>query len=164
MQRLNHTRSSGFTLIEILIVLVVIGITVALVSVNFARDNKAELNETAKRLALLLQAANNEAIVSGKSLAFIGNRSGYEFYHRDKERKWNEQLNEEPFTGNQLPSSTSIADLTIDTAKVPITTPLIFSSSGFNPPFNIVLANTDIRIAVVGDAGGNIYVQDFVSR
>ncbi len=164
MQNIGRRNSPGFTLIEILIVLVVVGITAALISVNFARDSKADLNESAKRLSLILQAANNEAIVSGKSLAFIGNPSGYGFYHRDKERKWIEPLSDAPFASDQLPSSTSITDLKIDETRVPIATPLIFSSSGFNPPFNIVLASSDIRISVIGDTGGNIYVQDSVPQ
>jgi general secretion pathway protein H len=154
---------SGFTLIEILIVLVIIGITIALISVNFARDERAELNETAKRLALILQAANNEAIASGKSLAFIGNTSAYAFYNRNSERQWSKPITETPFAENRLPSSTSIVDLQIDETRVPIATPLIFSSSGFNPSFRIELASSDIRLAVVGESSGNIYVRDNVA-
>ena len=159
-QRINKGKATGFTLIEILIVLVVIGITIGLIAVNFGRDEKAELKETAKRLALILEAANNEAIASGKSIAFIANTSGYSFYHRDSERQWSKQINDAPFSENQLPISTSIVDLQIDETRVPIATPLVFSTSGFNPTFAMVLTNSNIRMVVVGDSGGNIYVQD----
>lgn len=153
-------KSSGFTLIEILIVLVIIGITIGLVAVNFGRDEKAELKETANRLSLILQAANNEAIASGKSLAFISNTSSYGFYHRNAERQWSKQINDAPFNDNQLPASTSIVDLQIDETRVPIAAPLVFSSSGFNPAFSIVLASSDIRIVVIGESSGDIYVKD----
>ncbi|MDP2785168.1 MAG: prepilin-type N-terminal cleavage/methylation domain-containing protein, partial [Sulfurimicrobium sp.] len=62
--------NSGFTLIEMLVVLVVIGIIVAMIGVNLAPDPRQSLDTEARRLALLLEQARDEAMSSGSSIAF----------------------------------------------------------------------------------------------
>jgi general secretion pathway protein H len=159
-----HPLSRGFTLVEILIVLVVIGITIALVSVNFRRDAKTELRDVTQHLALLLQAARTEAISTGKSLAWIAGPATYGFYTRDKERHWTVAFNDPPLVEGALPSQISLVDVQISGAKVPIETPVVFSSSGFNAPFQLELGTGDERMLVIGDAGGNIRPSEIANR
>lgn len=147
---------AGFTLVEILIVLVIIGITIALVSVNFRRDAKGELRDEALRLSLLLEAARTEAITTGKSLAWIATPPSYGFYKRDEERRWTVPLNDPPLSQGTLPAQIALADVRINRAQVPVDTPLVFSASGFNPSFRLELAAGRERMLVYGDAGGNI--------
>ncbi len=150
-------KNTGFTLIEILIVLVIIGIGIALVSVNFRVDPKAQLRDETQRLALLLQATRTEAISTGKSLAWIAAPTKFGFYTRDEERRWTVAFNDPPLAESNLPSQLTIVDVQINGAKVPIATPLVFSSSGLNTPFQLELRTEHgEQMWVIGDPGGNI--------
>jgi general secretion pathway protein H len=154
----------GFTLIEILIVLVVIGITIALVGVNLQRDPKNALREEAQRLALLLTAARSEAIATGKSLAWIADPPTYGFYRRGEDRKWTDPMSEAPLSQGTLPEPIRIALVQINKANVPVNSPLVFSASGLNPPFRVVLESSNIQMLVVGDAGGAIRAADVTDQ
>ena len=157
---LHPSGAPGFTLIEILVVLVVIGISVALVGVNLQRDPKSELREQSQRLALLLQAARSEAITSGKSLAWIAQPPNYGFYTRGEDRKWTVAMTDAPFSQGTLPGQISLADVEVNRARVPIDTPLVFSASGLNPSFRLALDYGSARMLVIGDAGGSIRASD----
>ena len=61
---------AGFTLLELLVVLVIVGITVGLVSFNMVPNERQVLQSEAQRIALLLQLARDEAIVRNRLIAF----------------------------------------------------------------------------------------------
>ena len=68
----------GFTLIEIMVVMVILGITLALVSVNFSQDDGKVLSEEANRLAALLEHAQNEAMITGNAIAWSAQEGKYQ--------------------------------------------------------------------------------------
>ena len=150
---------SGFTLVEILVVLVIIGITLALVSVKFAKDDRAELRDEARRLGLLYQAARDEAISTGKPIAWVASGPQYGFFHHDEENKWVAPIDEGPLTVQTFASRITLVDLQVNGTKVPLDTPVVFSSSGMNAPFQATLDIAGERLAITGDAGGQIQVQ-----
>jgi general secretion pathway protein H len=152
-------RYGGFTLVEILVVLVIIGITLALVSVNFAKDDRAELRDEAQRLALLYQAARDEAISTGKAVAWVANGPQYGFFHHDADNKWGDAIAEAPFTGQSFAPRITLIDLQVNGAKVPLDTPVVFSSSGMNTPFQATLDIAGERLGIMGDAVGLIQIQ-----
>jgi general secretion pathway protein H len=156
----NRRASRGFTLVEILVVLIIIGVALALISVNFARDPRNELRDEAQRLALLFQAARDEAIATGKPLAWIANGPQYGFFHRDAENQWKVPLTEAPLVVQSFPPAIALADLRVNAAKVPPDTPVIFSASGANAPFQATLDIAGQQLIISGDAAGQIAIQD----
>jgi general secretion pathway protein H len=62
---------AGFTLLEMLIVLVIAGILVSLASVQLTRNPRTDLNEEAQRLALLFESAGDEAQVRSRPIAWL---------------------------------------------------------------------------------------------
>jgi general secretion pathway protein H len=161
---LHASRPRGFTLIEILIVLVIVGITIALVGVNLQRDPKGALREEAQRLALLLTAARSEAIATGKSLAWVADPPNYGFYRRGEDRKWTDPMSEQPLGQGALPEPIRLALVQINKVNVPVKSPLVFSASGLNPPFRLVLESSGTQMQVVGEAGGAIRAVDATNQ
>jgi general secretion pathway protein H len=72
-------REAGLTLVEMLVVLAIVGVMAGLVvlSAGSGRGHGAEIE--ARRLAARLDLAADEAMVTGRPVAFIGSRSGYRF-------------------------------------------------------------------------------------
>lgn len=70
----------GMTLIEMLIVLVIIGIAIGGVTLGIGAATRAPSVETeARRLALRLQAAADDAMIGDRVIAFTAQRHGYGF-------------------------------------------------------------------------------------
>ena len=71
---------AGFTLLELMVVLVLIGIIFTFAALSFRGDDLAEAMEReANRLATLISLASDEAILRGEELAMRFTESGYEF-------------------------------------------------------------------------------------
>ena len=73
----------GFTLLELLVVLVIAGIMLGVVSFNAMPGEQQVLQNDAQRIALLLQLARDEAIVRNRPIAFEAEPERYRFLIRD---------------------------------------------------------------------------------
>lgn len=72
MWRVSGRRISGFTLIEIMVVIVIIGISVTAVSLVVSRGGPdTELREIAKRFATLGDFASERAVLSGQPVGLL---------------------------------------------------------------------------------------------
>ena len=85
-------RPAGFTLIEVLVVVVIIGIISAtvLLSVDLVPNDRA-LSQEGRRLASLIDLAEDEATLQGRDFGLEFTRTGYRFVEHD------------PFTGTWQP-------------------------------------------------------------
>jgi general secretion pathway protein H len=72
-------RSGGFTLLEMLVVLVIAGLLVSLASLTLTRNPRTDLNEEAQRLALLFESAGDEAQVRARPIAWQPVSGGFRF-------------------------------------------------------------------------------------
>jgi general secretion pathway protein H len=69
----------GFTLLEMLVVLVIAGLLVSLASLAMTRNPRTDLNEEAQRLALLFESAGDEAQVRARPIAWQPYDGGFRF-------------------------------------------------------------------------------------
>jgi general secretion pathway protein H len=72
-------RERGFTLLEMLVVLVIAGLLVSLASLSLTRNPRTDLNEEAQRLALLFESAGDEAQVRARPIAWMPLENGFRF-------------------------------------------------------------------------------------
>lgn len=82
--KLSARYGAGFTLVEILVVLVIVGIVVAmaLLSLGTLGDNR-NLETEARRLSTLLQMANDDATIQGRDFGLEVMQSRYRFVEFD---------------------------------------------------------------------------------
>ncbi len=84
---MTERRAAGFTLLELLVVLVIAGILLGAVALNVNPGDRQVLQNEAQRIALLLQLARDEAIVRNQPIAFEADEQRYRFLIR-KNDNW----------------------------------------------------------------------------
>lgn len=156
--RLVRAVQRGFTLVEIMVVLVIIGITLGMVSLNALPSPRQNLQGEASRIALLLQLARDEAIVRNRLVAFEANGEFYRFLVRN-EAGWepiskDDLLRERAFKGGPV-------QLMIDPASVGPGNPMriTFGREPVDKPFVLTMAIGDDTVAIRADGVGHFVVE-----
>src|SRR5699024_5227137 len=79
----------GFTLLEILAVLVIVGILVTLAVLSIGGEGQqAHMQTASQRMHQVLELASQEAIVRNLKLGIVVNKHGYHFVMLNREHKW----------------------------------------------------------------------------
>ncbi|WP_158583550.1 type II secretion system minor pseudopilin GspH [Salinisphaera sp. Q1T1-3] len=78
--RASSRSTAGFTLIEILVVLVIVGVALSFATLSINPTGADDrLNDESQRLSALVQTAADEAILSGHTIGLEIGRDGYRF-------------------------------------------------------------------------------------
>lgn len=155
----NHHMSSGsrgFTLIEVLVVVMLMVIVVAMVGLKIGGDEGRAVRQEADRLSVLLQTAQQEAILQGKVFALALQGEGYAFQGLDDKRKFN-NLNDPVLRPRELPAAMAILSVTLDGVPAEKDPRIILYPTGELPQaFVITLGQGEARWQVRGDLNGTI--------
>lgn len=148
----------GFTLLELLVVIVIAGITLGMVSLNAMQSVQQILQTDAQRIALLLQLARDEAIVRNRPIAFEAEAERYRFLLRE-EKTWqaleqNDLLREREF--KRSPVTFSISPPSLEQ-----TTPLriVFGREPVDKPFVLTLSTGDAQATIRADGIGHFVAE-----
>ncbi len=77
---MNYYKKNGFTLIEIMVVITIIGIIMSFVTLSIGDGNLAQkLNQESQRLAYLLTLASQEAVMQSKEMGIYFDTDSYSF-------------------------------------------------------------------------------------
>ena len=152
----RRSRSPGFTLIEVIVVVMIIGIIVGLAGVQLARGPEDQVREEGERLALLLRAAREEAILQGRVFAFSSERDAYRFLRLERNGRLKPTRDDELLRAQRLPPGMIIESVQFEGAGDAARGGLVFLPSGELPAFRLVLAAGGARWSVIGAPDGAI--------
>ncbi len=164
IRRARFTRA--FTLLELLVVLVIIGVVISMVSLSIGTHNRETvLSEQARRLAALIDMAGEQAIVSSEPFGVRFSPTGYRFLVLDG-KKWRAVSNDDLLRPRRLAAGMRIT-LEISGEPVPLAAagddlkPHVFLyTTGERTPFTATLRiGTDgPAVRVTGPFSGKVRV------
>ncbi len=82
---------TGFTLIEVLVVTIILGIALSLAVANLIPDEREKVRIESERVLVLLEQIRDESAMSGKAIALEVKDNSLQFFERDQksvETKW----------------------------------------------------------------------------
>lgn len=152
----KYGHESGFTLVELLVVLVVIGIGLSIVAVQLQPDTNAVLREESERLALLLENAGLEARSSGQAMAWSGEDTRYLFWKKNDYNDWIRLEDRDVFQPRILAEGLWLGKISVAGQPLRHGEKLVFSASAFTLPFRIRLSNTSNSTDIIGMSTGAV--------
>lgn len=156
--------ASGFTLLELLVVLVIAGLTLGMVSFNAVPSERQVLQKEAQRIAILLQLARDEAIVRNRPIAFEADQQGYRFLMREDnvwERLTQDDLLRErsfqrpPVTVSMMPVQSSSQSRSQSQSSLRV----VFGREPVDKPFLLTFAVGESSVGIKADGIGHFVVQ-----
>jgi general secretion pathway protein H len=153
----------GFTLLEIMIVLVIVGITASVAIANLMPSEDDKLQHESERLMSLLQLARDEAVFGGRVIGVAVAADRVEFLERDitDASRWQatkltdlhartlpEAVRAQVRIGNQV--SMQERPATAENSQI------IFLPVGVAAPFDLTLRSSTGMRRITGDAIGNL--------
>ncbi|MCY0389186.1 GspH/FimT family pseudopilin [Robbsia sp. Bb-Pol-6] len=154
----------GFTLLEVLVVLVIGGLLVSLASLSFSRNPRTDLLEQAQRLALVFETAGDEAQLRAAPIAWQPIAGGYRFTVRGRDgwrpladellgpTRWREPINgvaiQHPGEGGTAQRSNT----------------LVFGTESVGTPVVVTLFSDAGSISIASDGSGRFDVASGAAR
>ncbi|WP_081813544.1 type II secretion system minor pseudopilin GspH [Marinobacter sp. HL-58] len=157
-----RARHSGFTLIEILVVLVVVGLLAALAVMTMGGSSRdREMENEIRELYLLMQTVSEQAVLNNTELGLILEDDGYRFV------AWEDQSGEWKVPGEPMFRLRSFPEWITVTEYIENDTPrlaseedrlrpdVVFFSSGETTPFELefTLGRDDSRMHTIASNG-----------
>lgn len=146
----------GFTLVEMLVVLMIMGLFIGLVSTITQPDERALLKLEAERLSQLLDFAATEARLGGRAIAWTADEAGYRFWRAGDDGTWTEIRDNELLRERSLPQGMTVADFRVENMRPQSSMRLEFAPHGSALAFTIGMALGAARYAVTGSPVGDV--------
>lgn len=147
----------GFTLLELLVVLVIAGILLGAVALNAMPGNGQLVQDDAQRIALLLQAARDEAIVRNRAIAFEIDEQRYRFLIRQNDN-W-QTLTQDALSREREFRRTPLGVTLIPATSDRLPLRIVFGREPVDKPFALRLTLGRHSATIQADGIGNFQVQ-----
>ena len=150
---MNVGKQQGFTLIELMVVLVIIGIASAAISLSIKPDPLQLLRKDAERVAQLLQVAQAEARADGRPIVWVSDAKGFRFSRRSDSGKGFDHFAQDPQLRPRAWQSPKME------VRVEPKQRVVLNAEWINPPLQLTLSDGLNRLSVLRDGSGRISLQ-----
>jgi general secretion pathway protein H len=151
MRRISGTGTSGFTLIEVLVVIAITGIILAVAAVNLFPDERQLARREAAMVALAVEHARDAAWLGGRPMSIT--------FAEGRLRTWRltgDAWQADPSRERALEGGTRVVGLFVDGQELKLDERLVFLPDGLGVPFRVALEARGLRWAIDGDPAGAI--------
>ncbi|MFA9273677.1 MAG: GspH/FimT family pseudopilin [Candidatus Aquirickettsiella gammari] len=150
--------SSGFSLLELLVVLVIMGIMLGAVSLNAVQSVRQRLQTDAQRISLLMQLAREEAIVRNRQTAFEVFEQGYQFLVLN-DNKWEKIEDLDTLRGRQFTFPETKLSIISNDTNASERLRIVFGREPVSRPFTMILRVGNDQVSINADGVGHFVVE-----
>ena len=162
----RYVNESGFTLIEIVVVVFIIGITITFASLSVSQHSDRYIEEEAKRLHHLIRLASEEAVFRSQEFSLLLTSTGYKFASLQGP-KWERITDDRFFREREFPDVITVR-LTVDEQDVNLGDSekpaqiYMLSSGELTPPFTLTLKSEESEAVykIDGKITGEVIYQE----
>ena len=151
-------RDAGFTLVELLVVLAIVGVGAGLVALSVGGDERRTTEREAKRLAGALEHAAATAQWRAETLGVSADGAGYRFWRRDADNRWSTLTSDDVLAPRVLPTGISVVSVAYAGAPVAANAILPFRASGRNEPFTLVVGSPTWSLQIDADPLNRVHL------
>jgi len=153
-----HSLMRGFTLLEMLVVLVVASIMLTVATLNLMPSAQTVLRDESQRLAFLMENGAMASQSGGQPLAWSGTGNSYRFWLRTKEGEWVRIERDNLLHPRNLPETVRIGAVSFNGRTLEPGSLIVLSPELSAKDFRVSLLSNDLISDVVGNGLGKVEV------
>lgn len=147
----------GFTLVEMLVVLLIMGLLIGLVSASAQPDDRALLRLEVDRLAQLMDLAATESQLSGKAIAWTATGPAYRFWKFSEDLGWL-PIVDDVLRARTLPQGMTITGMRLENVRSPEQMRVEFTPYGPAASFSVDMSLGNARYTLANSPIGEVRV------
>ena len=164
---MSPSTARGFTLAEVLVVLLVIGLAAGFAYARFDSDPRRDVEREARRFATALEHAAALAQWRSQTLGVSAGGAGYRFWRRTTTSEGDQWLalnDDEILAPRALPEPLVAGAVQYAGRSVPPDAILPLAASGRNEPYAIEIASPEWRVLLIADPLNRVSVSEPLAR
>ncbi len=156
-ERINNVEC-GFTLVELMVVLVVASIMLSMATLSLMPNAQTVLREESQRLAFLMENGAMSSQAGGQPLAWSGTGNSYRFWKRTKEGEWLRIERDNLLHPRTLPEAVRIGEVRFNGRRLEPGALVVLSPEVSAKDFRVSLRSSELVSDVVGNGLGKVEV------